>query len=82
MEFMGECFVVNDFNIHALNVGPFRSLELLVENPFKKCDFFAFLNKKGIINFFFWEKMITLRKKRRFYKWTFALIFSVFCFVL
>jgi hypothetical protein len=56
VEFLGECFVVNDFNIHALNVRPFRSLELLVENPFKKCDFFAFLNKKGIINFFSGKK--------------------------
>jgi len=38
--------------MHALNIGPFRSLKLLVENPFKKCDLFAFLNNKGKKNFF------------------------------
>jgi hypothetical protein len=34
VEFLGEFFVVNDLNIRALNIGPFRSLKLLVENPF------------------------------------------------
>jgi hypothetical protein len=56
VEFLGEFFVMDDLNIHALNIGPFRSLKLLVENPFKKCNFFAFLNNKGIINFVFGKK--------------------------
>ncbi len=40
-EFCNECFVVNDINIHQLNLKPFKSLKVLVENPFKKCVFFC-----------------------------------------
>jgi hypothetical protein len=34
--------VVNDIDVHQLNLRPFRSLQFLVENPFNKCVFFAF----------------------------------------
>jgi hypothetical protein len=51
-------FVVNDNDIHQLNIGPIRSLKLLAENPFKTC-FWHFLNNKKIINFCFWGKTIT-----------------------
>jgi hypothetical protein len=30
-------FVVNDIDIHQLNLKPFKSLKSLIENPFKKC---------------------------------------------
>jgi hypothetical protein len=61
--------VVNDIDVHQLNLRPFRSLQFLVENPFKKCVFLHFLNNKCIINSFFWGKIITLKKMRRFYRW-------------
>jgi hypothetical protein len=40
--FWVNVFVVNDIDIHWLNIGPFRSLKLLVENPFKKYVFLHF----------------------------------------
>jgi hypothetical protein len=63
--------LANDIDIHQLNLGPFISFKKLVENPFFKCDFLHFLNNKCIVNFVFWEKPITLKKRRRFYKWAF-----------
>jgi hypothetical protein len=51
-------FVVNDNDIHQLNIWPFRSLKLLVENPLKKC-LLHFLNNKKIILKKNWEKTIT-----------------------
>jgi hypothetical protein len=53
---------VNNIVIHQLNLGPFRSLKSLVENPFKKCVSLHFLSNKCIMNFYFWEKTITLKK--------------------
>jgi hypothetical protein len=29
--------VVSDIDVHELNLRPFRSLQVLVENPFEKC---------------------------------------------
>jgi hypothetical protein len=65
MEFHNDFFVANDIDIHQLNLGPFRSLQILFENPFKNV-FLHFLNNKCIINSYFWEETITLRKRRRF----------------
>jgi hypothetical protein len=31
--------LVNDIDVHQLNLRPFKSLQFLVENPFKKCVF-------------------------------------------
>jgi hypothetical protein len=81
VEFLGECFVVNDLNIHALNIGPFRSFKLLVENPFNKCEFFAFLNNKGIINFFLGKNDYP-KKEKEILQMDIALIFSGFFLVL
>jgi hypothetical protein len=36
--------VVNDIDIHQLNLGPIKILKILVENPLKKC-FFALLEQ-------------------------------------
>jgi len=58
--------VVSDIDIHQLNFKSFKSLQFLVENPFKKCVFFHFLSNKFIINFYFWKKAITFIKKKRF----------------
>jgi hypothetical protein len=41
MEFCSDFFVVNDIDIHQLNLRPFKSF-FLVENPFKKCVFLHF----------------------------------------
>ncbi len=43
-----NCFIVYDFDIHELNLGPFKDLNVLDEISFKKCVF-AFLNNKCII---------------------------------
>jgi len=48
--------VVNDIDVHQLNLKPFRSLKFLVENPFKKCVFLHFLSNKCIVNSFFGKK--------------------------
>jgi hypothetical protein len=56
-------FVVNDIDIHQLNLKPFRSLKSLVENIFKKIVFLHFLNNKCIINSYFWKKK-SLKKKK------------------
>jgi hypothetical protein len=60
--------VVSDIDIHQLNLKSFKSLQFLVENPFKKCVFFHFLSNKFIINFYFWKKTITFIKKK-IYRW-------------
>jgi len=44
IEFHNYFFVVNDIDRHQLNLGPFRSLQILVENPFKNV-FFAFFEQ-------------------------------------
>jgi hypothetical protein len=49
VKFCSDFFVVNDIELHQLNLGPFRSLNFLIENPFKKCVFFALLSNKWII---------------------------------
>jgi hypothetical protein len=56
-------FVVNDIDIHQLNLIPFISLKKLVENPFKNV-FFHILYNKCIISFFFFEKNHYLKKKK------------------
>jgi hypothetical protein len=35
VEFCNEFFGGSDIDVHQLNLQPFRSLEFLVENPFK-----------------------------------------------
>jgi len=42
--------VVSNIDVHQLNLKPFRSLQVLVENPFKKCVFLHFVSNKCIIN--------------------------------
>jgi hypothetical protein len=39
VEFCNEFLLVNDIDVHQLNLRPFRSLQFLVENPFKTCVF-------------------------------------------
>jgi len=48
--------VVNDIDVHQLNLRSFTSLQFLVENSFKKCVFLHFLSNKCIINSFFGGK--------------------------
>jgi hypothetical protein len=69
--------VVNDIDVHQLNLKLFRSLQILVENSFKKCVFLHFLNNKCIINSLFLEKTITLRKRKNNYRWA-SFYFSFF----
>jgi hypothetical protein len=45
--------VVNDIDIHQLNLRPFKNLQFLVENTFKECGFLHFLSNKCITSFFF-----------------------------
>jgi hypothetical protein len=59
-------FVMSDIDVHQLNLRPFKILYFLVENPFKKCVFLQFLNNKCIINYYFWEKTVILRKREDF----------------
>jgi hypothetical protein len=80
VKFLGKCFVVNDIDIHQLNIGPFGSLKLLVENPFKKYVFLHFLSNECIINFSIFEKSTILRKRKISYKW--ALHFFQFCLMI
>jgi hypothetical protein len=38
VEFFNDLFfVVNDIDIYQLNLGPFKSLNFLIENPLKMC---------------------------------------------
>jgi hypothetical protein len=48
VDFLLNFFAVNGIDIHKLNLGPFRILELLVENPFKKCVSLHLFNNKCI----------------------------------
>jgi len=52
-----ECFVnffvMNDIDIHQLNIGPFIILKCLVKNPFKKCVFLYFFCNKCIMMSFY-----------------------------
>ncbi len=68
---MGGNFVMNflmvsDIDVHQLNLRPFRNLEILVENSLKKCVFWHFLSNRCIINSYFWEETITLKKRKDF----------------
>ncbi len=45
--------VVNDIDIHKLNLEPFNNFNFSVENTFKKCVFLYFLSNKCIINSYF-----------------------------
>ncbi len=44
MEFCDDFFLVNDIDIHQLNLEPFKSLQIFFENPFKNV-FFAFFEQ-------------------------------------
>ncbi len=52
-------FVINDINIHQLNIGPSRSIKLLVEKSLKKCVSFNFFSNKGKIIYAFKENTNT-----------------------
>ncbi len=43
VEFLLNFIVMNGIDIHQLKSKPFRILEFLVENLFKKCVFFIFV---------------------------------------
>jgi hypothetical protein len=58
-------FVVSDLDVHLLKLKPFRSLKNLVEKSIKKMCFWAFLNNKRIINFFFKGKNHYLKKNEK-----------------
>jgi hypothetical protein len=58
--------VVSDIDVHQLNLRLFKSLQFLVENPFKKYGFLHFLNNKCIINSYFWGKNDYLKKNDNF----------------
>jgi hypothetical protein len=75
-------WVVRDIDVHQLKLRPFRNLQFLVENSFKKCVFSHFLSNKCIINSYLWEKTITLRKKKIFYKWASYYFFIFFHLVM
>jgi hypothetical protein len=40
-------FAINDIDIHQLNLGPFRSLKILVENSLEICVFLIFSTIKA-----------------------------------
>jgi hypothetical protein len=37
-----DFLVVSDIDAHQLNLSPLKSLQILMENPFKKCVFWHF----------------------------------------
>jgi hypothetical protein len=37
--------MVDDTDIHQLNLGPFKGLSFMFENPFRKMRFFAFFEQ-------------------------------------
>jgi hypothetical protein len=39
VEFCSDYFLMNDIDIHQLNLRPFGNVKNLVENSFKKCVF-------------------------------------------
>ncbi len=39
VEFCSDFFVVNDIDIHQLNLGPFKKIKILAKNPFTICVF-------------------------------------------
>jgi hypothetical protein len=72
--------MVYDIDIHKLNLGPFKYLKYLDENSFKKCLFFAYLNKKCIIMSSSFFKTTTISKRRRFYRWALHYFFNFLLF--
>jgi hypothetical protein len=72
--------VVSDINVHQLNLRPLRSLQFWLKIHSKNVFFFHFLNNKCIVNSYFWDKSITLRKRGRFYMWALYYFFNFFWF--
>jgi hypothetical protein len=68
--------MVNDIDVHQLNLRSFTNLQILVENSLKKYVFLHFLSNRCIINSYFLEETITLRKRKRFHKW------ALYCFLI
>jgi hypothetical protein len=61
--------MVNDIDIHQLNLGKCRkNIYILDEIPFKKCVFKNLFSNECIIIFYFKEKPTTISKKRKFYR--------------
>ncbi len=72
-----------DIDIHELNLGPFKDLKLLNEISFKKCVFFAFLNNKCIMIFFFKGKISLPYQRGEDFINLHCIIFSIsFCLVM
>jgi hypothetical protein len=63
--------------INQLNLRPFGSLKLLVENSLKICGFFIFFSNKGKIFYVFKEKINTKRREKDFIV-EHCIIFSIF----
>jgi hypothetical protein len=55
----GEFLCGHYYDIHQMNLGPFGSLNFLVENSLKICVFFKIFNNKGKIFYVFEEKSNT-----------------------
>jgi hypothetical protein len=53
---------VNDIDIHQLNLGPFKILERMVENPLKNVFFLHLFINKCIICFLFKKKPLSYEK--------------------
>jgi hypothetical protein len=56
-------FVVNDIDIHQLNLGPIRILEFLVEKLFKKYVLKHLFSNKCIIYIFLGRKNYHMKKE-------------------
>ncbi len=63
VEFCSDFFVVNDIDIHQLNLGPFNFFLKMVENPFTKCVFWPLLSNKCMIKKI-WGKFYYLQRKK------------------
>jgi hypothetical protein len=56
--------VMNDIDVHKLNLRPYTSFQFLVENSFKFV-FLHFLSNKCIINTYSWGKNLYFKKKEK-----------------
>jgi hypothetical protein len=81
MEFLGDLFfIVHDIDIHQLNLGQFRNIEIFNEISFKKCVFLHLFSNECIIISYFKGKTTTISKRMRFYRWALHYFFQ-FSFV-
>jgi hypothetical protein len=72
--------MVHDIDIHESNLGPFKDLKFLDEIHSKNGCVFSFLNNKCIIILLFRKNIITISKRRRFYKCALHYLFNFLLF--